>query len=56
MPMMRFGMTDDQIVRTHSDNAVKLLWTGAGVLTIAAVPGLVRSRRPYWSRRPRHSC
>lgn len=47
MPMMRFGLTDDPIVRTHSDNAVKLLWTGMGVTTIAAVPGLVQEGRAY---------
>jgi hypothetical protein len=45
MPMMRFGLTEDAIVRRHSDNAVKLLWTGAGALTIAAVPGLVQEGR-----------
>jgi len=45
MPMMRFALTDDPIVRTHSDNAVKLLWTGMGVPTIAAVPGLVQEGR-----------
>jgi hypothetical protein len=45
MPTMRFGMTEDANVRDHSDNAVKLLWTGAGALTIAAVPGLVQEGR-----------
>ncbi len=41
MPM-RFGVSSEPLVRSHQDNAVMLLWTGAGKHSIASV-GLTQS-------------
>jgi hypothetical protein len=41
MPM-RYGLSSENLVRDHQDNAVKYLWTSAGKASVAAV-GLARS-------------
>ncbi len=41
MPM-RFGLSSETLVRNHQDNAVKVLWTGGGEDSIAAL-GLKKS-------------